>query len=69
VVWCAWLEICGACQIERRPRGASRMNPLLRLLQRGHACEAMVFSLVCKAQDMQQSGQPWLNRFGTLQQT
>jgi len=28
---------CSAYEIERRPRGASRMNPLLHLLQRGHA--------------------------------
>jgi hypothetical protein len=28
------LDICSAYQIERRPRGASRMNPLLHLLQR-----------------------------------
>jgi hypothetical protein len=27
-------ENFGACEIERRPRGASRMNPLLHLLQR-----------------------------------
>ena len=39
------LEGFGALEIERRPRGASRMNPLLHLLQRDHACEAMVVSL------------------------
>jgi hypothetical protein len=32
------------------------MNPLLHLLQRGHACEAMFVSLVCKAQDMHKAG-------------
>gem|GEM_PF-4230300 len=26
----SWLESCGACNIERRPPGASRMNPLLQ---------------------------------------
>ncbi|SMF02459.1 hypothetical protein SAMN02745903_00925, partial [Pseudomonas sp. URMO17WK12:I5] len=29
-----WLEVLGASEIERRPRGASRINPLLHLLQR-----------------------------------
>ena len=33
VFGCVRLEIFSACEIERRPRGASRINPLLRLLQ------------------------------------
>ena len=32
-------------KIERRPRGASRINPLLHLLQRAMACQAMVVRL------------------------
>jgi hypothetical protein len=40
------LEWCMGVEIERRPRGASRINPLLHLLQRDHVCEAMVVSLV-----------------------
>jgi hypothetical protein len=63
----ACLGSCVAIEIER-PRGASRINPLLHLLQRGHACEVMVVSLVCKDRDMRQGWQPWRDRFGTLQQ-
>jgi len=33
----AWLEIFCASETERRPRGASRINPLLHLLQRTYA--------------------------------
>ena len=42
----AWLGFYGDAQIERRPRGASRASPLLHLLQRAMACEAIVASLV-----------------------
>jgi len=33
----ACLAFCGDAQIERRPRGASRLKPLLHLLQRAMA--------------------------------
>jgi len=46
VFWGAWLGLCGDAQMERRPRGASRLKPLLHLLQRAMACEAIVASLV-----------------------
>jgi len=34
LVFCVRRDFFSACQTERRPRGASRMNPLLHLLQR-----------------------------------
>ncbi len=34
------LEGFGALEIERRPRGASRMNPLLHLFRASYSCEA-----------------------------
>ena len=42
----ACLGIFIALEIERRPRGASRASPLLHLLQRAMACEAIVACLV-----------------------
>jgi hypothetical protein len=45
-------EMGGAGQIERRPRGASRMNPLLHLLQRATICQAMVVRLWRTAMNM-----------------
>ena len=41
----ACLGLSCAHEIERRPRGASRINPLLHLLQRTSACKAMVVRL------------------------
>jgi hypothetical protein len=38
----AWVESFSVVKIERRPRGASRMNPLPHLLQRTTVCQAMV---------------------------
>jgi hypothetical protein len=49
------LEVLCACEIEHRPRGASRMNPLLHLLQRAEPATpwspalAHVLSLANKA--------------------
>jgi hypothetical protein len=43
----AWVESFSAVKIERRPRGASRINPLLHLLKRTTVCEAMVARLGC----------------------
>ncbi len=34
----ACLEGCSACKIERRPRGASRVNPLLHLFRANYSC-------------------------------
>ena len=45
VIQCACLGIFSVLEIERRPRGASRASPLLHLLQRAMACEAIVVSL------------------------
>ncbi|WP_219619463.1 hypothetical protein, partial [Pseudomonas plecoglossicida] len=51
---------------ERRPRGASRLKPLLHLLQLAYVCQAMVASLVgttqllggAKAQNQEIPGRP-----------
>ncbi|WP_143512546.1 MULTISPECIES: hypothetical protein [unclassified Pseudomonas] len=53
---------CGVFEIERRPRGASRINPLLHLLQRTEPVTpwspalAHVFSLADKADNHGLSG-------------
>ncbi|MBV4504268.1 hypothetical protein HU751_005365 [Pseudomonas sp. BW13M1] len=44
---------CGAYEIERRPRGASRMNPLLHLLQRAEPVRPWLPAL---AQGLRQVG-------------
>jgi len=38
----ACLELCSVAQIERRPRGASRMNPLLQFVATCRSSQAMV---------------------------
>ena len=55
-IFIACLKRCSACEIERRPRGASRINPLLHLLQRGHACEAMVVSRFARLKTCAKAG-------------
>jgi hypothetical protein len=68
-------------KIERRPRGASRINPLLHLLQRAMACQAMVVRLwrtakyrdtppapTQKSRHAHKAGNHGLSDIGTLQQ-
>jgi len=47
VFGCVRLEIFSAYEIERRPRGASRINPLLRLFQASNVSDRRARTLVC----------------------
>jgi len=75
------LEFCSVAQIERRPRGVSRMNPLLRFVATCRSSQAMVGRLgAClkaggapaapteKSRHANKAGNYGLTGHGTLQQ-
>jgi hypothetical protein len=61
-------DFFGACEIERRPRGASRINPLLHVLQRAEHVTPWLPALAHVLSRVNKADNHGLSGMATLQQ-